>query len=85
MLKLFCKRAYFFINLQTKSILHSLYMKDKLVLVLVFMTFVMTYADGFSYKYFEFTSQEETEKSIAVKSQQLTLMNGTSCFGMPNI
>lgn len=51
-------------------------MKNILILVLALMTSVMTYADGFNYGYLVFTTQEGTEKSVAVENLKLTFVNG---------
>ena len=51
-------------------------MKKILILVLALMTSVMTYADGFNYGYLVFTTQEGTEKSVAVENLKLTFVNG---------
>ncbi|MBP5711999.1 MAG: hypothetical protein J6W77_03215 [Prevotella sp.] len=51
-------------------------MKKILILVSALMTSVMTYADDFSYNYLVFTTQEGTEKSVAVENLKLTFVNG---------
>ena len=51
-------------------------MKKILILVLALMTSVMTYADGFNYGYLVFTTQEGTEKSVAVENLKMTFVNG---------
>lgn len=51
-------------------------MKKILILVSALMTSVMTYADDFSYNYLVFTTQEGTEKSVAVENLKLTFANG---------
>lgn len=51
-------------------------MKKILILVSALMTSVMTYADDFTYNYLVFTTQEGTEKSVAVENLKLTFVNG---------
>ena len=51
-------------------------MKKILILVSALMTSVMTYAGDFSYNYLVFTTQEGTEKSVAVENLKLTFANG---------
>ena len=51
-------------------------MKKILILVLALMTSVMTYADEVNYGYLVFTTQEGTEKSVAVEKLKLTFVNG---------
>lgn len=51
-------------------------MKNILILILAFTTSLMTYANDYTYNYLVFTSQDGTEKAIAVESLKLSFVNG---------
>lgn len=51
-------------------------MKNILILILTFTTSLMTYANDYTYNYLVFTTQDGTEKAIAVESLKLSFVNG---------
>lgn len=51
-------------------------MKNILILVLALMTSLVSYADDFTYNYLVFTTEDGTEKSVAVENLKLTFVNG---------
>lgn len=50
-------------------------MKNILILILTFTTSLMTYANDYTYNYLVFTTQDGTEKAIAVESLKLSFVN----------
>ena len=51
-------------------------MKNILILILAFTTSLMTYANDYTYNYLVFTTQDGTEKAIAVENLKLSFVNG---------
>lgn len=51
-------------------------MKNTLILILTFTTSLMTYANDYTYNYLVFTTQDGTEKAIAVENLKLSFVNG---------
>lgn len=51
-------------------------MKNILILILAFTTSLMTYANDYTYNYLVFTSQDGTEKAIAVENLKLSFVDG---------
>lgn len=51
-------------------------MKNILILILAFTTSLITYANDYTYNYLVFTTQDGTEKAIAVESLKLSFVNG---------
>lgn len=51
-------------------------MKNILILILTFTTSLMTYANDYTYNYLVFTTQDGTEKAIAVANLKLSFVNG---------
>lgn len=51
-------------------------MKNILILILTFTTSLMTYANDYTYNYLVFTTQDGTEKAIAVENLKLSFVNG---------
>ncbi|MBQ5981441.1 MAG: hypothetical protein IJL54_04645 [Prevotella sp.] len=50
-------------------------MKNILILILTFTTSLMTYANDYTYNYLVFTTQDGTEKAIAVENLKLSFVN----------
>ena len=51
-------------------------MKNILILILTFTTSLMTYANDYTYNYLVFTTQDGTEKAIAVENLKLSFVDG---------
>jgi len=51
-------------------------MKNTLILILTFTTSLMTYANDYTYNYLVFTTQDGTEKAIAVENLKLSFVDG---------